>query len=297
MEFIDPVVAEEVPTNEIKSNDNKSEGKTEQAVHQLEDEIDKAYGLVEQKLSSFWLSASKNAGELQDKYHLEDRKNDILKQLNAARENIDDKAKVSEHLAQFETQFKSLSDQAKELNLELIDLKKLSGQASVYMESLDSKLEIVENKAGEYAGKFASFLTGLVSVTNDDSKTEQTYKKKSSPFPLEYGSSRYETDLYKLHTSPDQFLDAEEGDGKLIDGKTEEIAQLLAKYEKLTNLMNELVPVKISYNSFWTRYFNLQDELKQQDENRKKLLDKEDEEDFTWSDDEDEAVDVASEVS
>ncbi|EGV60465.1 hypothetical protein PSN45_001777 [Yamadazyma tenuis] len=321
MEFVDPVVAqEEVPQVEVSHD----EGKTEKAVHQLEDEIDKAYGVVEKKFADLWTSAAKNAGDLQEKYKLEERRNDILKQLNAAKDNIDDRAKVSEHLAQVESQFKSLGEHVKDVNLPEfhipdIDLKGLSNQANVYLDTLDNTLEQVEKQAGQYVKRFGSFLTGFVSVSNDDANTESTFQgEKETLFasPLSsnsaYGASRYDSDLFKLHTTPESFLNAKDDDRLKtfkVDDKTKEISELLEKYDStLQVLMNKLVPVQIPYNTFWYRYFILQDELKEQDEARKKLLQAkgksqeegadDDEEDFTWDDDdeEEEAVDVASEL-
>lgn len=313
---MDPIVAEEeIP----KPAETHAEGKTEQTVHQLESEINKAYDSVEKRFGELWTSASKNAEGLQEQYHLDQRKDEILKQLNNAKANINDKAKVSEHLAQFETQFKSLKDQVQlsEVNLPDIDFKKLNQQANTYLDTLDNRLEQVEKQAGKYVNQFASFLTGIVSVDNGDSTTEQTFGEDketlfSSTLGSNYGTSRYDSELFKLHTTAKLFLNEDldvESELKAfkVDAKTEEISKLLEKYDQtLRKLMNELVPVKISYQSFWYRYFKLENNLKEQEEKRRQLLQSkesksganEEEEEFTWDDDdeEDEVVDVGKEV-
>lgn len=323
MEFMDPIVAEEEISELPKNSKPHDEGKTEQNIHQLEQEITNAYDAVEKRFGDLWSSASKNADDLQQKYHLEQRKNEVLKQLNSAKANINDKAKVSDHLAQFELQFKSLKDQVhlSEMSFPEIDFQKLNEQTSSYLDSLDNRLEQVEKQAGKYVNQFASFLSGMVSVNNGDSSTEQTFTdEKELQFPsslrsaANYGTSRYDSELFKLHTSPEMFLNDkldEETELKAfnVEDKTETISELLEKYDAtLRKVMNEIVPVKISYPAFWYRYFKLEADLKLQDEKRRKLLqtkkqktgaeDEEEEEDFTWDDDEDEegVVDVAKEV-
>lgn len=302
MEFIDPVVEQKATAEEDK---------TPQAVNQLESEIDKAYTTVEKKFADLWTTVGKNTEELQNKYHLEEHKNELLKQLSDARANIEDKTKAKEHLAEFEAKIKSLSEQipAKALDLKSIDLKALGSQANTYLDTLDSKLEVVEQQAGKYVSQFTSFLSGFVSVQPDatpekeDKEVLFTTKLGSNP---NYGTSRYDSDLFKLHTSPEMYLD-DKLDGDLakfdVDSKTKVISELVAKYDNtLHKLMNELVPVKIAYNVFWYRYFQLEDNLKKQDEQRKKLLDTketkkaDDDDDFNWDDDDDEEpVDVGKE--
>ncbi|CAH6720222.1 protein Dos2p [[Candida] jaroonii] len=303
MDFIDPVVQPKADT----TADN-----TPQAVNQLENEIDKAYTTVEKKFADLWTSVGKNTEELQQKYHLEEHKNELLKQLNDARANIEDKTKAKEHLAEFEAKIKSLSEQipVKALDLKSIDLKALGTQANGYLDTLDSKLEVVEQQAGKYVSQFTSFLSGIVSVNQDATPPEKedkevlfTTKLGSNP---NYGTSRYDSDLFKLHTTPELYLD-EKLDGDLksfdVDSKTKDISDLVARYDNtLHKLMNELVPVKIAYNVFWYRYFKLEDNLKKQDEQRKKLLEtketkKAEEDDFNWDDDDDEEpVDVGKDV-
>jgi len=67
--------------------------------------------------------------------------------------------------------------------------------------------------------------------------------------------------------------------------------------------MNELVPVEVSYNTFWYRYFKNENKLQSLDQQRKELLsknkgrqtgdvegtaEKEDEDDFAWDEDDEE---------
>lgn len=124
-----------------------------------------------------------------------------------------------------------------------------------------------------------------------------------------YGTSRFENELYKLHISPNTFTndkidDANELEEFNPDLKTDEISDLLSRYsDTLGKLMNSLVPVKVSYKTFWYRYFKKEKELKDAENKRKQLLsvknkgsqdDSESENDnFDWDDDENEQ-DVAN---
>lgn len=300
MEFIDPIVAEETTTK-------PQEGKTEKAVHQLEDEIDKAYNNVEKKFGDLWTNASKNAGDLQEKYKLEENRKQMLDQLKAAKDNLNDRAQLSQHLEQFETQVKSLSSQ---IHIPGIDMTQLNQQANNYLSNLDETIELVEKQAGAYVSQFTSFLSNIVSVDQGDNDKEASDEENKTLFTTaNYGTSRFDNDLFKLHTNQESFLsdklDIPEEIKKFnVDDKTGTISELLSKYETtLAKSMNDLVPVKIPYQLFWYRYFKLETSLKQQEEKRKQLLEKEtsdkardqdeDEEEFTWDDEDDEdTVDV-----
>ncbi|KAK6454773.1 uncharacterized protein RJT20DRAFT_51963 [Scheffersomyces xylosifermentans] len=310
MEFADPVVAqEELPK---KPEDAPTDVQTEEKVQKLESEIDRAYTLVESKFQDLWASASKNTTDLQEKYKLDEVKQSLLTQLNSAKESLsaNNTLNVSENLASIEEQLKKVK-----LPEVKVDLKNLQSQANSALDTLDSKLEIVEQQAGKIASSFASFFTNIIAVAPETPETNEKETLFSSPGinnHENYGNSRYENDLYKLHTtesyyvSPD--LDDKDGEKYDADTQTKEIAELLEKYPTtLTKLMNEIVPVKVSYNLFWYRYFKNSDKLKESEKKRKELLMRkensqntnngDDEEEFTWDDDEEEeeAVDVAAE--
>lgn len=305
MEFIDPII-DEIP----QKPPNHQEGKTEQAVHQLETEIDNAYQSVEKKFSELWTNVNKNAEDLQQKYQLEQRRDELLKQLSAARDSIDDKTKLTLHLSQFEQQLKSLGGQlGEQIHVPDIYFKELGNKANTYLDRLDSGLEIVENQASKYASQFASFFSGIVQINNDTQpeapvKRETLFSTSMGANP-NYGTSRYDSDLFKLHTSPELYLyqaDDKELEQFDVDSKTELISQTLKTYDNtLHKLMNELVPVEISYSEFWYKYFKLEENLKREEHQRKKLLENKEtkkegeDEEFTWDDDDEEPVDIGKE--
>ena len=308
MEFYDPIVAQE----ELPKTEGANNNKTEDAVHKLEDEIDQAYTAVETRFAGLWSSASKNANELQEKYKLEEHKKQLLEQLSSAKENINNKAKVTENLGQIEEQLKALSGHMPD-----VDLKNLQQHATNTLDTLDSTLELVEKQAGKYVTQLTSFFSGMVAVNPDDLQAEgsrETIFKTPLNSKENYGTSRYENDLYNLHTTASIYTSDEADSEQEIknfsaDAKTDEISKLLEDYPNtLTKLMNDLVPVKVSYELFWYRYFKAEAKLKESEKKRKELLKKkenkeandngEDDEEFTWDDDDDDedVVDVAKEA-
>lgn len=314
MDYIDPVTTQEPTTeSQISNTTNTSSAaphdtatiKTEETIEKLESEIDKAYVLVEHKFQELWENASKNA----EKYHLEEYKQNFIEQLNTTKQSLNEKTSelhVQESL-------KSIEDQLKK-----IKLQDISTQANSALDVLDSKLEVVEREAGKYFGNFTTFLSNIVSISpGDDStnnnnnnanqKTKEVLFNSSLNQYNNYGTTRYDTDLLKLHTTEEFYLSDELDDENEIknfnaDEKTKEISDLLEKYSTtLTKTMNELVPVKIAYNLFWYRYFKQENKLKEHEKKRKELLQKkegskhnhvstdgDDEEDFTWDDDDEE---------
>ncbi|CCE86520.1 Piso0_005015 [Millerozyma farinosa CBS 7064] len=298
MDLADPLISQQV-TDQGESSDK---GKVDEAATKLEGEIDKAYEQIEGKIGDLWKNASANAGALQEKYKLNEQKQHLMESLDAAKANINNGANWKEQLSHIENEIHDLNTKANSM-----------------LDSLDEKLEVVEKQAGKYVSQFTSFLSGIVSVSPENQASTSTDRGDSETIfsvPLnaaeKYGTSRFENELYKLHTSPDIFTHDKGDDSKELeefnpDLKTDEISNLLNKYsDTLEKLMNNLVPVKVSYKTFWYRYFKKEKELKDAENKRKKLLsvnnkdsqdDSESENDkFDWDDDENEQ-DVAKTVN
>lgn len=320
MEFADPVVAQaELPETSTPAEVLESNKNTQDAIHRLEDDIDSAYSSIEQKFATLWSSASRNAQGLQEKINFEQRRKELLEQVKSAKVNINNNKVVQENVQSIERQLKELGEQVKALESK-IDFKTISTQANSALDTLDSKLEIVEKQAGKYVSQFTSFFSSMVSIDpTPQTKEPETLFSASSLPSAAYGSSRYDTDLFKLHTTESVYL----GDSKDIKSEvdlfkveemTAEISALLQKYpDSLEMLMNKLVPEHIAYNVFWYRYFKLEAELKANELKRRELLtkkesgkdsaighvDEDDEEEFTWDDDEDdeEVVKVEKETA
>ncbi|CAI5757512.1 unnamed protein product [Candida verbasci] len=234
------------------------ESQTEETIEKLEDEIDHYYQLVESKFAELWNKTSENE-------QVKELKTNLLNQVNKTRE-LNDKIHIKEHLAKIE-------DEISKINI--------NTQINSGLDLLDSKLEIVEKEVGKYVSSFTSFLSNIVSIAPKEEEKEELFNTEY------YGNTRYDNDLLKLHTSEEFYKD--KNDTFDVDSKTEEISQLLKKYPNLQKLMNELVPVKIDYKSFWFNYFKNDDKFKDDEKNRKKLLES-NEEEFSWDNEDDDEV-------
>ena len=110
---------------------------------------------------------------------------------------------------------KSIEDQLKK-----IKLQDISTQANSALDVLDSKLEVVEREAGKYFGNFTSFYLILylfhqattvptTTTTNANQQTKEVLFNSSLNQYNNYGTTRYDTDLLKLHTTEEFYLSDE----------------------------------------------------------------------------------------
>lgn len=314
MDLSDPIVNQASQGTKTPTPDEKPvphDEKTEEAIQRLEGEIDLAYTAIEGKFLELWSNASKNAHDIQEKIKFDEKKAALMSQLSTARENINNNKIVKDNVQSVETQLKELGEQVKGLEKK-INLEKISTQVDSALDTLDSGLEYVEKQAGKYVSQFSSFFSSIVSVESAEPPAAVEAKEPETIFTNpkypggNYGSTRFDSELFKLHTTESLYLEnAQDEKSEKFDAeaKTNEISDLLKKYpDTLERLMNKLVPVEISYETFWGRYFKLEDELKESEQKRKELLAKkestnpadeeEDDEEFTWDDEEDEDDDV-----
>lgn len=291
MEFIEPVVATPEPSSpKVELEANKH---TEEAIHQLEDEIDKGYTAVEQRLAALWTSYQMDAKTKQLGELLEGPRAQLTEEIEKRRVQLTEQLKLAREL-----------DQVKELEKKLSELPITQAKENLNkgLDAVDSQLEKIENAAMGYVLLFTLFLLKVVTVEpeQDETTTKETLfsREEDTPnFMKHYGTLRYEQELYKLHTDTKLYtnpIEDEEAANKIdVEGKTEEITGLLAKYPALQHTML-LVLATVDYKTFWTRYYSHLAQLEENEKKRQALKgdlkltgDDDDDEDFTWSDDDD----------
>lgn len=171
------------------------------------------------------------------KVSLEEYKQNFIKQLNTTKQSLNEKTSelhVQESL-------KSIEDQLKK-----IKLQDISTQANSALDVLDSKLEVVE-EAGKYFGNFTSFLSNIVSIspgddsTNNNNNANQQTKEVLFNSSLNqynnYGTTRYDTDLLKLHTTEEFYLSDElDDENEIKDFNADEKTKKSVIYWKNTRL-------------------------------------------------------------
>ncbi|KAI5954275.1 hypothetical protein KGF54_002050 [Candida jiufengensis] len=298
MDVVEPVPESTTITSEVPKPESDINKKTEQTMENLENEIDKAYGVVESKFQQFW---SKNSHLLQNQ-SIDEHKQQFVKQLNSMKENLSHNKNI-----QLVTEnFNNFENQLKDLNLEgKLNIKDISTKANHALDVLDSKLEIVEKEASKYVNSFTSFFSQIISVAPEESKPEpekEVIFNSSLNQYTNYGTTRYDSDLLKLHTDKSYYITKDEDDTSPdtnfnADDKTKEIEELLKKYPTtLTKLMNEIVPIQVSYNKFWYLYFQNELKLQELDKQRKELQTKKEDEEFDWDDDDEDEMETPEKV-
>ncbi|GMM33870.1 Dos2 protein [Saccharomycopsis crataegensis] len=203
-------------------------------------------------------------------------------------------------------------------------LELLSSATNSYLDDLDHELEQVEKFSLGYANKLGTLIKKNILEDNDDEtisdqaiheanrgdlgddEAEILFNVPENSKTTIY-ATRTDGQLQALHTSQDLYITnavdsdyAEFAKGFKIDEKTNDIAEVLKKHPELQNLMASLVPTKISYQEFWTRYYFMYGQILKQEAARKKLLQNNhnnDEGDFNWDDEEDEEEETTKKPS
>ncbi|OOQ85239.1 BSD domain protein [Penicillium brasilianum] len=108
-------------------------------------------------------------------------------------------------------------------------------------------------------------------------------------------ATRFEAQLHVIHSNLDSFTKDPVSDkfpefkeDFNVESKTDEIAADLEKYPELRATMEKLVPEKVEYAEFWTRYYFLRLVVETEEQKRKELLkgaNAGEEEEVGWDDD------------
>lgn len=151
-------------------------------------------------------------------------------------------------------------------------------------------IEKAEDAADEALLRFGTnirnFLRDAVAVappTDDASSgkrgTDVLFESKDSTGKRVLHTTRLDAHLHVIHTTLDKFTkdpESEEwpifGENFKIDEQTQRISHDLEKYPELRNAMEQLVPEKVEYKNFWSRYYFLRLVLETEEQRRKDML-------------------------
>ena len=149
------------------------------------------------------------------------------------------------------------------------------------------KIQAAEDAADEALLKFGtgirSFLRDAVTVTAPSTSatgnTEVLFETNDAEGKRVIHSSRFDAQLHVIHTSAQSFTtdpDSPEyaafSSNFDIAAKTDAIAADLEKYPELRRAMEKLVPEKVDYTTFWTRYYFLRKVIQEEEVRRKEVL-------------------------
>lgn len=288
------------------SNDpsNELNKKTEESFEKFENEVSKTYDAIETKASTWGASF----GSFISNFKVNDYINETRKQVENF--HLDEKVNltkstVTKKFGEIQSRLVNEENTTKSKNMWSL----LSNKTNTYLDELDKELEQVETFAGSYVNKFGQFIKDSIVISNpededeliDDSEGDLLFNvlDDSKSRPQKVTSTRTEAQLYALHTSPELYLTNAQDETYdqfkkcfKLDSKTEDIAALLKQNVELNKLSTSIVPEKVKYDEFWTRYFYLYDKILKEESNRKKLLKKGNDtnetksENVEWSDEE-----------
>lgn len=167
-----------------------------------------------------------------------------------------------------------MSNDSSDINIQipLMD-DETAAKAQKYIKTLDSNLASIENVATSYWNKvsssgFWSNVTQNLSSQVDDIVKIVTENSPEDDGPLKHdddddsktiGGNKTKRGLRKLSTDKTIYLEYKKDSSYkeiMIKDKASEISSLLKDDKELDSLMKNIVPELISYNEFWSIYFN-----------------------------------------
>ena len=152
-------------------------------------------------------------------------------------------------------------------------------------------LEKAEDAADEALLRFGTnirnFLRDAVSVAPPSEegsaagrfRSEVLFESKDAAGKRVLHTTRLDAQLHVIHTTPDKFTRDPESDewvgfkdGLKIDEQTQRISEDLERYPELRKAMEHLVPKKVEYKDFWSRYYFMRMVLETEEQRRKEML-------------------------
>jgi hypothetical protein len=148
-------------------------------------------------------------------------------------------------------------------------------------------IEKAEDAADEALLRFGTnirnFLRDAVSIAPPDEsssgKGKVMFESRDAEGRRVFHATRFEAQLHVIHTNVDSFSKDPVSDewssfkDKFnVESKTDEIAKDLENYPDLRRSMEELVPEKVEYADFWSRYYFLRLVVETEEKKRKELL-------------------------
>ncbi|PGG99260.1 hypothetical protein AJ79_08597 [Helicocarpus griseus UAMH5409] len=166
-------------------------------------------------------------------------------------------------------------------------------------------IEKAEDAADEALLRFGTnirnFLRDAVSIAPPEGAEENNnkvlFESKDADGKRVIHTTRFEAQLHAIHSNLDRLSqDPVSGEWPKwksefkVDAKTDEIAADLERYPELRRAMEALVPEKVEYGDFWSRYYFLRMVVETEEKRRKEMLkgaSTADDEEVAWDEDSD----------
>ncbi|KAL4790997.1 hypothetical protein BDV19DRAFT_393486, partial [Aspergillus venezuelensis] len=145
-------------------------------------------------------------------------------------------------------------------------LTRIKAEASRRLKELEKAEEAADEAILQFGKNITQKLREAVTIVapEDESGSKLLFESKDAEGKRVIHATRFEAQLHVIHTTLDSFLKDPASDewptfhkSFNIDSKTAAIASDLEKYPELRTAMEKLVPEKVQYADFWSRYYFL----------------------------------------
>ena len=158
-------------------------------------------------------------------------------------------------------------------------------EAAKRLKDLEKAEEAADAAIFKFGANIGNFLRDAVKIapptdeTNKDGSRKILFESKDQDGKRVIHTTRFDAQLHAIHASLESFTNdpispeyQKWKDDFDVEKKTDAIAKDLEKYEELRRTMEKLVPEKVEYPVFWTRYYFLRMVVETEEQRRREML-------------------------
>lgn len=160
-------------------------------------------------------------------------------------------------------------------------LARFKTEAARRLKELEKAEEAADEAILQFGKNITQKLRDAVTIVppEEESGSKVLFESKDAEGKRVIHATRFEAQLHVIHTNFDSFLKDPVSDewpafqkSFNVDEKTAAIAADLEKYPELRTAMEKLVPERVQYADFWSRYYFLRLVIETEEQKRKELL-------------------------
>jgi len=164
-------------------------------------------------------------------------------------------------------------------------IARFRSEAAKRLKDLEKAEEAADAAIFKFGANIGNFLKDAVTIAppteeaNKDGSRKILFESKDQDGKRVIHTTRFDAQLHAIQSSLESFtkdpVSPEYENWKKefdVEKKTDAIATELEKYEELRRTMEKLVPEKVEYSVFWTRYYFLRMVVESEEQRRREML-------------------------
>lgn len=167
-------------------------------------------------------------------------------------------------------------------------ISRFKTEAAKRLKDLERAEEAADAAIFKFGANIGNFLKEAVTIapppidgeqTNTDGSRKVLFESRDHEGKRVIHTTRFEAQLHAIHSRDESFAKDPESpewggwkEGFDVENRTGDIAADLEKYEELRRAMEKLVPEKVEYKDFWTRYYFLRMVVETEEQRRREML-------------------------